>query len=57
MKLKVTLKVLDKTSYENLYKISIMNSDGVIFANDNVKESYIDLAKSLKIPTLKVWLF
>lgn len=48
-----TLKVLDKTSYENLYKISIMNSDGVIFANDNVKESYIDLAKSLKIPTLK----
>ena len=48
-----TLKVLDKTSYENLYKISIMNSDGVIFANDNVKESYMDLAKSLKIPTLK----
>ena len=48
-----TLKVLDKTSYENLYKISIMNSDGVIFANDNVKESYKDLAKSLKIPTLK----
>ena len=48
-----TLKVLDKTSYENLYKISIMNSDGVIFASDNVKESYIDLAKSLKIPTLK----
>ena len=48
-----TLKVLDKTSYENLYKISIMNSDGVIFASDNVKESYLDLAKSLKIPTLK----
>ena len=48
-----TLKVLDKTSYENLYKISIMNSDGVIFANDSVKESYMDLAKSLKIPTLK----
>ena len=48
-----TLKVLDKPLYENLYKISIMNSDGVIFANDNVKESYIDLAKSLKIPTLK----
>ena len=48
-----TLKVLDKTSYENLYKISIMNSDGVIFVNDNVKESYLDLAKSLKIPTLK----
>ena len=48
-----TLKVLGKTTYENLYKISIMNSDGVIFANDNVKESYIDLAKSLKIPTLK----
>ena len=48
-----TLKVLDNTSYENLYKISIMNSDGVIFANDNVKESYLDLAKSLEIPTLK----
>ena len=31
-----------------------MNSDEVIFANDNVKESYIDLAKSLKIPTLSV---
>ena len=47
-----TMKILEDSSYENLYKISIMNSDGVIFAGDNVKDSYVEIAKTLKIPTL-----
>ena len=47
-----TMKILGDSSYENLYKISIMNSDGVIFAGDNVKDSYLEIAKTLKIPTL-----
>ena len=47
-----TMKILEDSSYENLYKISIMNSDGVIFAGDNVKDSYLEIAKTLKIPTL-----
>jgi starch synthase len=47
-----TMKILEDSSYENLYKISIMNSDGVIFASDKVKDSYLDIARSLKIPTL-----
>ena len=47
-----TMKILEDSSYENLYKISIMNSDGVIFASDKVKGSYSDIAKSLKIPIL-----
>jgi starch synthase len=47
-----TMKILEDSSYENLYKISIMNSDGVIFASDMVKDSYLDIAKSLKIPIL-----
>lgn len=47
-----TMKILEDSSFENLYKISIMNSDGVIFASDKVKDSYLDIAKSLKIPTL-----
>jgi hypothetical protein len=29
-----------------------MNSDGVIFASDKVKDSYLDIARSLKIPIL-----
>src|SRR5210317_294895 len=47
-----SMKILEDATYENLYKISIMNSDGVIFASDKVKDSYLDIAKSLKIPTL-----
>ena len=47
-----TMKILEDSSYENLYKISIMNSDGVIFAGDNVKDSYLAIAQTLKIPTL-----
>ena len=47
-----TMKILEDSSYENLYKISIMNSDGVIFAGDNVKDSYLEIAKTLKIPIL-----
>ena len=29
-----TMKILEDSSYENLYKISIMNSDGVIFVQE-----------------------
>ena len=47
-----TLNQLSDPSYENLYKISILNSDGVVFANQNIKQTYIDLANSLKIPIL-----
>ena len=32
-----TLNVLENPTYENLYKLSIMNSDGVVFASDNIK--------------------
>lgn len=47
-----TLNQLSDPSYENLYKISILNSDGVVFANQNIKQTYIDLANTLKIPIL-----
>src|SRR5210317_317456 len=33
-----SMKILEDATYENLYKISIMNSDGVIFASDKVKD-------------------
>ena len=46
------MKILEDATYENLYKISIMNSDGVIFAGEKIKESYLNVAKTLKIPTL-----
>tara|TARA_B100001059_G_scaffold179384_1_gene180045 strand:+ start:29 stop:838 length:810 start_codon:yes stop_codon:yes gene_type:complete len=48
-----TLKVLENPTYENLYKLSIMNSDGVIFASENIKKSYLDIAANSKIPFLK----
>ncbi len=48
-----TLSVLENPTYENLYKLSIMNSDGVVFASENVNKSYLDVAASSKIPVLK----
>ena len=47
-----TLNQLSDPTYENLYKISMLNSDGVVFANKNIKQTYIDLANTLKIPIL-----
>ena len=47
-----TLSVLDDTTYENLFKLAVLNSDGVILASDNVNESIIDLANKHKKPTL-----
>ena len=48
-----TLNVLENPTYENLYKLSIMNSDGVVFASENIKKSYLDVAANSKIPVLK----
>ena len=48
-----TLNVLKNPTYENLYKISIMNSDGVVFASENIKKSYLDVAANSQIPVLK----
>ena len=46
-------EILKNNSNENLYKLSIMNSDGVIFASENIKKSYLDIAANSKIPFLK----
>jgi starch synthase len=48
-----TLNVLKNPTYENLYKLSIMNSDGVVFASENIKKAYLDVAANSKIPVLK----
>jgi len=48
-----TLNVLENPTYENLYKLSIMNSDGVVFASENIKKSFLDVAMNSKIPVLK----
>ena len=34
-----TLNILENPTYENLYKLSIMNSDGVVFASENINKS------------------
>ncbi|MDB0043006.1 glycogen/starch synthase [Flavobacteriaceae bacterium] len=48
-----TLNVLENPTYENLYKLSIMNSDGVVFASENINKSYLDIATKCKLPILK----
>ena len=48
-----TLNILENPTYENLYKLSIMNSDGVVFASENINKSYLDLVNNSKIPVLK----
>ena len=48
-----TLKVLEDKSYKSLSKIAVLNSDGVIFANEGIEEVYRDIAKLNKIPILE----
>ena len=48
-----TLNILENPSYENLYKLSILNSDGVVFASEKINKSYLDVAVNSNIPILK----
>jgi starch synthase len=48
-----TLNILENPSYENLYKLSILNSDGVVFASENINKSYLEVAANSNIPILK----
>lgn len=48
-----TLSVLKDSTYENLFKLAVLNSDGVIVASDNVNESIIELANNHKKPILR----
>ena len=48
-----TLNTLNDPTYENLFKLSVLNSDGVIIASDNVNESIIELANKHNKPVLK----
>ena len=46
------LSILENPTYDNLYKISLALSDGVIFASD-VKKNFSDMLKKNKIPVLE----
>jgi len=46
------LSILDNPTYDNLYRISLAFSDGVIFAS-NIKKDYFQLLKTYKIPVLE----
>jgi len=46
------LSILDNPTYDNLYRISLAFSDGVIFASD-IKKDYFDMLKTNKIPVLE----
>ena len=46
------LSILDDPTYDNLYRISLAFSDGVIFASD-IKKDYFDMLKTNKIPVLE----
>ena len=46
------LSILENPTYDNLYKISLAFSDGVIFASD-IKKNYIEMIKKAKIPVLE----
>jgi starch synthase len=48
-----TLSTLNDPTYENLFKLSVLHSDGVIVASDNVNESMIELANKHNKPVLK----
>ena len=43
------LSILENPTYDNLYRISLALSDGVIFASD-IKKNYIEMIKKAKIP-------
>ena len=49
------LSILDKPSYENLYKISLALSDGVVLTSD-IKNDYKDILKKIKVPVLECFL-
>ena len=46
------LSILENPTYDNLYRISLALSDGVIFASD-IKKNYIEIIKKAKIPVLE----
>ena len=46
------LSILENPTYDNLYRISLSLSDGVIFASD-IKKNYIEMIKKAKIPVLE----
>ena len=46
------LSILENPTYDNLYRISLAFSDGVIFASD-IKKNYIEMIKKAKIPVLE----
>jgi len=46
------LSILENPTYDNLYRISLAFSDGVIFASD-IKKNYIEIIKKAKIPVLE----
>jgi starch synthase len=46
------LSLLENPTYENLYKISLALSDGVIFTSD-IKSDFEDILKKIKIPKLE----
>ncbi len=46
------LSILENPTYDNLYRISLALSDGVIFASD-IKKNYIEIIKKTKIPVLE----
>ena len=46
------LSILENPTYDNLYRISLALSDGVIFASD-IKKNYIEMIKKTKIPVLE----
>ena len=47
-----TLKILEKSTYSGLFKNAILNSDGIVFAGDNIDESLVDMANKTKKPVL-----
>ncbi len=46
------LSILENPTYDNLYRISLALSDGVIFASD-IKKNYIEMIKKAKIPVME----
>ena len=46
------LTILSKTSYENLYKLSVIHSDGLILS-PKIKKDFSDVLNGLDIPLLE----
>ena len=44
--------ILNDSSYQNLYKISLLHADGAIFSSD-VKEKFSDILNELNIPVVE----